>query len=1012
MGSDAASVISTTTYATSNPNYYPVYEITATVVSVATIYTAIVTDGNCSWDKTLPDSPATTDFLVYTGSGEVAAPTDYASYGSITIGENVTITGISADNALAVKGNGVVKLTGTETLTEFPLQASAYSFTSPTIEIAQPVIVDVDSADDIMPIGNKSYILNADITAERMRLGNQSGVTQTYLQIGGTVTLSGSNGYTSNQSTMLIGHWASTTTYSITGGTLSVPNEAIRLGWSSSAATLAVGGGKVATKGIVAGYNGSYNNPSIFTLSGGEIELGEVGLNLNNQTTTTLSGGTITFTKDAQMTALKGMTINNAVTVSVAEGYTATLNTTINEDSTGYIKKVGAGTLDVGSIRPTIDLAEGGIKLTATSAEIESGALVLAIPENATEYTGSTTTTVVDSNGNTVDILKTTVDNDNHTVTLTLDVNTAITETCNVSDKLSTSTSGMVIIAGPTDDDADPITVTFDMIPSSATFTVTGKVNLVPDGTNVTEIPFTAFTFDSGSTVTLTSAPAAATALSSGATLVLDASNADMTVSGAISGAGAVKTIGNVKFTTDNTFTGGLTVTAGTVSTTVNSGLGGTGATAGNATITVVDGGCLDLANTADYCYALVIAGKGVANEDGTYSGAVKNTGSAIGTNSRQTWMMTLSADATIDASNNWGLINGSWSSTTLNLNGYTLTKIGTAAFWLVNTTVDAGKIAIAEGYVEAVANGVVLSDAVTIDVAENAAFRVGTNISGTATTFTGSGEVRLAGGSLPLGSNPTLPVSFVALENTTSTLAWTNTDSNAICDTDSKTAPFLTINSGATLNIYGHDYSGWNGKLRDTGWVVNSGTLVFQNDGGSRFWREHIVMGDESVIQIDNGARNLLVYGGVGSADACQFMLAEGTAMITSTNETFTKNGIYLGNDGSGNYGDNEDAGHGAGFSIGEDATLTVEVPLAGSDTLAKYGAGTLILACSDNDYKGTVSLNAGTIKSTTALTVQKGDGAKGYQLSTWTETVGEGDDTVTYHCYGLKKQFIIRLR
>ena len=48
----------------------------------------------------------------------------------------------------------------------------------------------------------------------------------------------------------------------------------------------------------------------------------------------------------------------------------------------------------------------------------------------------------------------------------------------------------------------------------------------------------------------------------------------------------------------------------------------------------------------------------------------------------------------------------------------------------------------------------------------------------------------------------------------------------------------------------------------------------------------------------------------------------------------------------------------------------------------------------------------------STSALTVQNGDGAKGYQLSTWTETVGEGDDAVTYHCYGLKKQFIIRLR
>ena len=168
--------------------------------------------------------------------------------------------------------------------------------------------------------------------------------------------------------------------------------------------------------------------------------------------------------------------------------------------------------------------------------------------------------------------------------------------------------------------------------------------------------------------------------LASGTVLKLDG----VTESASISGAGAVETYGNVVMAANNQFNGGLTVKTGTTSTTKQFGFAGW-ASDNIANIVVEDGACLDLANTQNIQHALTIAGKGVLLAGGTYSGAVKNSGVVLGSGTRQTYSISLTADAMVDVSTGWGLVRSSHKQATLALNAHTLTMRGTGTVPMVN---------------------------------------------------------------------------------------------------------------------------------------------------------------------------------------------------------------------------------------------------------------------------------------------------------------------------------------
>lgn len=160
--------------------------------------------------------------------------------------------------------------------------------------------------------------------------------------------------------------------------------------------------------------------------------------------------------------------------------------------------------------------------------------------------------------------------------------------------------------------------------------------------------------------------------------------------SAAISGAGAVETYGDVTFGGVNTFTGGLTVKTGTAKTTTGTGFGGS-TTDGTYRITVEDGACLDIGGTKDATHSITISGKGVLLPDGSYSGAVVNSGVAMGSGTRQTRSLTLAADAMVDVSSGWGIVRSAHAASILALNGHTLTIRGAGTVPMVNVNTESG---------------------------------------------------------------------------------------------------------------------------------------------------------------------------------------------------------------------------------------------------------------------------------------------------------------------------------
>ena len=132
--------------------------------------------------------------------------------------------------------------------------------------------------------------------------------------------------------------------------------------------------------------------------------------------------------------------------------------------------------------------------------------------------------------------------------------------------------------------------------------------------------------------------------------------------------------VGEVVLNTSSSFAGSVVVEAGTLTIAHKSAVGGT---SGN--ITVQSGATLHLKlpGATSFGHNITIAGKGVGDAGAfryTRSNSSGNSDSLINS-------LTLSDDATIDASSRWGLANGK----IVELNGHTLTRIGKSQWMVYN---------------------------------------------------------------------------------------------------------------------------------------------------------------------------------------------------------------------------------------------------------------------------------------------------------------------------------------
>ena len=472
---------------------------------------------------------------------------------------------------------------------------------------------------------------------------------------------------------------------------------------------------KIEADGTVRGTNQQSNPPAATTLDW------EGTLNTASRTfivKSALSGGGTTanlnFEANATANLKRDLTITSSLTLSGDASFLkdaeATADVTVSPAAlaaSGAIT-VGAGVVfNLGTARPTASFTvddEGTLVVQKSSATDVPVVNVSAKPKNVV---------FKDENGTEIESPKLVYDSDAGTLTFysgnvwTASDGTAFDTPANWSSGVAPSSgeSATVSISGDTE-----ITVAGTYMLDALAITGAGEVSFTGEGT----VAATNIYLENGATFKRDSAAISATtgiSLASGTVLKLDG----ITESTSISGAGAVETYGNVVFSAANTFTGGLTVKSGTTSTTVARGFAGY-ASDYDVPIAVEDGACLDLANTKDYQHSLTIAGKGVMLADGTYSGAVKNSGVAMNSSTRQTWKLTLTADAMVDVSTGWGLVRSSHYEATLALNTHTLTMRGTGTVPMVNVNASS-------------TTGTLVLDGATLQLASTACNFTGVNV-------------------------------------------------------------------------------------------------------------------------------------------------------------------------------------------------------------------------------------------------------------------------------------------
>ena len=484
---------------------------------------------------------------------------------------------------------------------------------------------------------------------------------------------------------LLLSEWVGGTTANIEGKLYA---QSVGLYTGDAAMTLNVNnGGVVAVKGIATNLasSGHTSSSTINLAEGGKIVLGASGMVdcTIAPWTINLNGGEIGITADA--TLARAMNVAGDVTFNTAKYKWADSGATLNEGEDGGVMTISGNLTGTGTITKTgageLILSGAGNALTHT-LQVEEGKLTIS-GSIAIDYLedGELAEGFVNASD-----VKTDHGNGFSYKSGVMNVY-SVEEGAQLVNNGSFTINGVAVDVTPEgkyelSETVDHTTLwvnenseTFSDYKAKAGDALT-KVNLAA-GTSVTmDVDAASITLTLGGSATVNTT--AATTVSSlvgtsaGSTLTLDGSDV-LTISG-----------GNAAFVSN------VTIDGGTVKIGDQKALGEHNNGASQAkTITIAEGGTLDLNGIGDANFTYTMAG-----------GKLTNTGNALGTNLSQTVGITLTENSTVEALADkqfWLRARGS-NATTLNLGDKTLVKTGAGMFGVYKSTVTAGTIEVQDG--------------------------------------------------------------------------------------------------------------------------------------------------------------------------------------------------------------------------------------------------------------------------------------------------------------------------
>ncbi len=458
------------------------------------------------------------------------------------------------------------------------------------------------------------------------------------------------------------------------------------------------------------------------------------------------------------------------------------------------------------------------------------------------------------------------------------------------------------------------------------------------------------------------------------ATLAFNRSDA-ITFAGTINGSGAVQQIGSgtTALTADNSYTGGTTITSGTLQL-------GDGGTTGSIVGNVTNNATLAFNRSGAVTFASTIGGSGTVHQigsgttiltgDNSYTGGTSigngtlqlgdggSAGSIVGNVANNAILAFNRSDAVAFA----GTIDGSGA---VHQIGSGTTMLTADNSYTGGTTISNGALQLGDGGTTGSIVGNVTNNATLVFNRSNAIAFAGT-ISGSGTVqqigsgttvltsdSTYTGGTTIANGALQLGAGGTTG-SIVGNVTNNATLAFNRSDAITFAGTISGSGTVQQIGSGTTILTGDNSYTG--------GTSIGNGTLQL-GDGGST---GSIVGNVINNATLAFNRSDAVAFAGTIDGSGTVHQIGSGTTVLTGDNTytggtTIASGALQLGDGGATGSIIGDIANNGS-LIFDRNNEYAYAGVISGSGNLIQQGSGNLLFG-KDQTYTGTTDVNAGAL-------------------------------------------------